>query len=754
MKIKNLFTKLKTKEEAPEQFFALEISDDIVKSAVWTVVDGRTQVVKIGSTETWDGQDPDSLLKAVDQSITQASDNLVPEPSGVVFGLPEAWLNKQDIASDKKQLLKKLCQELEFKPLGYVITDNAVIQYFKIEEGTPPSAIFLQLSSGELNLTLVKLGKVIGTHLVGRSEDLGPDVEEALSRFDKVDSLPARMILYDGKHDFEEDKQQLVSYDWEEKLPFIHFPKVEVLPSDASIKAVALAGGSEVAKSLGFIIKPAKKKSSDKSIKDKPQLQADKLPAKVTAANLGFTTKDIADQTPPAEAEPELESESKLQSEPLTAEPEPKPKAEFSPQSHPESSSLPTQSRLQSLFQSIKSKLQFFFSKLPLIFSFKFGQKPRTLTLLAGGFGIIFIILFIAYWRLPKAMVTIFLEPKTIDEELSLIIDPQATSLNSDQGVLQGRSLEISVKGSKSAPTSGTSLVGDPAEGDVTLYNKTSQPKTFSAGIDLIGPNNLAFTLDEDTNVASSSSEDEGIKFGKATAKITAKSIGPEGNLSASSVLSFQQFSEDDYSVKVIDGLSGGTAREIKAVSQEDQDNLLEALTADLKTKAAEELSSQLGEGLSLVDVEDQDELISKSFNHDIDEEADSLKLDAQLEYSALSYRQADLDLLLQQTIKEKIPDNFQLSNASEIEVKPAELQSDGSATVEVIFKAKLVPKLDFTEIKNNLKGRYPHITQEYLATLPNFIKADIVITPNLPSKLKTLPRLTKNITLEIKAGN
>jgi len=748
MEIKNLLTKLKSKEEAPEQFFALEISDDIVKSAVWTVVDGHTQVVKIGSTETWDGQDPDSLLKAVDQSITQASNNLTPEPSGVVFGLPEAWLNKQDIASDKKQLLKKLCQDLELKPLGYVITDNAVIQYFKIEEGTPPSAIFLQLSSGELNLTLVKLGKVIGTQLVGRSEDLGSDVEEALSRFDKVDTLPARMILYDGKHDFEEDKQQLVSYDWEEKLPFIHFPKVEVLPSDASIKAVALAGGSEVAKSLGFVIKPAKKKSPDKPIEAK-------LPTKATATSLGFTTKDIADQHPPVEPEPEP----KPKPEPLTAEPESKSEPELETQPRPEPSALPSQSRFQSLLQSIKPKFQSFFSKLPAMISFKPGQKPRSLTLLAGGLGIIFIALFVAYWRLPKAKVTIFLEPKTIDEELSLTIDPQATSLDSDQGVLPGRSLEISVKGSKSAPTTGTSLIGDPAQGDVTLYNKTNQSKTFSAGIDLIGPDNLVFTLDEDTTVASSSSEEDSdgvitITPGRTQTKITAKSIGPESNLSDGAKLQFKQFSESDYYAKVAGGLSGGTAQEAKVVSEEDQANLLEALIADLKTQAAEELSSQLGEGMSLVDVEDQDELISKSFNHDVDEETDNLKLDAQLEYSALSYRQADLDLLLQQTIKEKIPDNFQLSDASEIDVQPAELQADGSATVEVIFKAKLVPKLDFTEIKNNLKGRYPQITQEYLATLPNFIKADIVITPNLPSKLKTLPRLTKNITLEIKASD
>lgn len=738
MELKNLLTKLKHKPEAPEHFFALELSDDVIKSAVWTVVDGHTKVVKIGSTESWDGQDQEALLKVVDQSISQALNNVSPEPSGVVFGLPESWLDKNDINADKKKLLKKLCQELELKPLGFVVTDTAVIQYLRIEEGTPPSAIFLQISSGELNIALVKLGKVIGTQLVGRSEDLGSDAEEALSRFDKIDTLPARMILYNGKHDFEEDKQQLISYDWEEKLPFIHFPKVEILPPDASIKAVALAGGSEVAKSLGFTIKPPKKKEPQ-STETKPS--SDK-PA--SAASLGFIDQDIAEKQTPPEPEP---PESEEAFEPKTAEPE---SAEVL--SSPPTSTPPLSQKAQGLLQSIKQGLNPGLAKLKSLLKLK--DRPQTLTLVAAGIGLLFVGLLTAYWRLPKAKVTIFVEPKTIDEDLELTIDPDAVTLDPEAGIIPGDSVEISVEGSKSAPTTGTNLVGDPAQGDITIYNKTSQPKTLTTGSVLIGPDNLVFTLDEDTTVASSSSEEEGIKFGKATAKITAKSIGPEGNLSGDSTLSFQKFSEDDYSAKVIDGLSGGTAREVKAVAQADQDSLLEALTADLKTQAADDLKTQLGEGKSLVDVEDQDELVSKSFNHDVDEEADTLKLDAKLEYSALSYRQADLDLLLQQTIKEQIPDNFQLSDASEIEVQPAELQSDGTAVVEVIFKAKLVPKLNFSEIKANLKGRYPHITQEYLATLPNFVRADIVITPNLPQKLKTLPRITKNIVLEVKTAD
>lgn len=748
MKLKNLLTKLKHKPEAPEHFFALELSDDVIKSAVWTVVDGHTKVVKIGSTESWDGQDQEALLKVVDQSISQALNNVSPEPSGVVFGLPESWLDKNDINADKKKLLKKLCQELELKPLGFVVTDTAVIQYLRIEEGTPPSAIFLQISSGELNIALVKLGKVIGTQLVGRSEDLGSDAEEGLSRFDKIDTLPARMILYNGKHDFEEDKQQLISYDWEEKLPFIHFPKVEILPPDASIKAVALAGGSEVAKSLGFTIKPPKKKEPQSVEEEPPSSKESKQKPSSTepasAASLGFIDQDIAEkQTPPEPESPEPEEVF----EPKTAEPE---SAEAL--SSPPTSTPPLSQKAQGLLQSIKQGLNPGLAKLKSLLKLK--DRPQTLTLVAVGIGLLFIGLLTAYWRLPKAKVTIFVEPKTIDEDVELTIDPDATTLDPETGIIPGNSVKISVEGSKSAPTTGTNLVGDPAQGDITIYNKTSQPKTLTTGSVLIGPDNLVFTLDEDTTVASSSSEEEGIKFGKATAKITAKSIGPEGNLSGGSTLSFQKFSEDDYSAKVIDGLSGGTAREVKAVAQADQDSLLEALTADLKTQAADDLKTQLGEGKSLVDVEDQDELVSKSFNHDVDEEADTLKLDAKLEYSALSYRQADLDLLLQQTIKEQIPDNFQLSDASEIEVQPAELQPDGTAVVEVIFKAKLVPKLNFSEIKANLKGRYPHITQEYLATLPNFVRADIVITPNLPQKLKTLPRITKNIVLEVKAAD
>ena len=236
---------------------------------------------------------------------------------------------------------------------------------------------------------------------------------------------------------------------------------------------------------------------------------------------------------------------------------------------------------------------------------------------------------------------------------------------------------------------------------------------------------------------------------GKADASITAQNIGPESNLSAGSRLSFKQFSEDDYYAKT-SGLSGGTSQEVKAVSQVDQDKLLAAITTELINKAQTELQSRQGGDKTLVSIQDQEKFISKKFNHAVNEKADTLVLEAKLEYTALSYNQKDLQLLLNEAVKEKIPENFQVSDSSETKLEPAKLNKDKTATIQVAFKAKLLPKLDLEAIKKEIKGHYPAAIQDYLTSLPSFLSADIIIKPNLPSGLKTLPRVAKNILLEV----
>ena len=697
MALKNLLEKFTTKEAPAEHFFALNLSDETVKAAVWTVKEGQTQVVNLGKGAKWDGKNQESLLKAADQSLSQASQELKPGPNGVIFGLPDTWVDKDAVSSEKKPWLKYLCDELELKPLGFVVTDTAIMAYLKIEEGTPISAILIQLSSSEINLTLVKLGKIIGSQLVGRSGDLGADVEEGLSRFDKVDALPARILLYNGGGDFEEDKQQLLSYDWEEKLPFIHFPKVESLSSEITVRAVALAGGSEVAKSIGI------------EVKTRPEAD--------TAETLGFVAGEDAAKTA-TKPEPRPEAD-----QPLAEEPLPKIKVNLEP-----------------IWEKLRT-ITSVFSKLP---------RSRLPLILGGGFMVLLVGLFLLYWYVPKASLALYLEPQVVNQELELSLDPEANTVAVGSNVLPVQLVEKSVSGEKTSEVTGTKLIGDPAKGGVTLYNKTASTKTFPGGTVLLGSDQLAFTLDEETTVASRSAEEDSegvitITPGKADAKITASNIGPESNLAADSRLSFKQFSEDDYYAKS-SGLSGGTAREVKAVTEADMDDLEAALTADLIDTAKEELRQSLGSDQVLIERENDLALADKNFSQADGEAADNLTLRGKLNYEGIVYRQAELDMLLKEAIKTKIPENFVISEFSGLERGEV-----SGMTLPIQYEAKLLPRLDFNEIKKNLRGRYPDKVEEYLVSLPQFVSADIQIKPNLPKALKTLPRVTKNINLEIK---
>src|SRR3989338_5932499 len=97
MEIKNILQRLRPQKETVEHFFALEITDDTIKTAAWTVIDGQTKVVAVGPTQTWDGKSQEALVTAVDQSISTASKNLPVEPNGVIFGLPESWSDEAGV---------------------------------------------------------------------------------------------------------------------------------------------------------------------------------------------------------------------------------------------------------------------------------------------------------------------------------------------------------------------------------------------------------------------------------------------------------------------------------------------------------------------------------------------------------------------------------------------------------------------------------------------------------------------------------
>lgn len=768
MNLKNFFSQFKEKPQEEQKFFlAIEISSQDVKSALWTVAAAKTEVVKVGSAEKWNGKEKESLLTAVDNSISTACEKAKSEPQGIIFGLPLNWIQAEDIEADKKEFLKFICQKLELKPLGFVASLEALVTFLKQNEGTPINAVFIQFLEEQLLISLVELGKIKSSEIVGRSDDLVADVQEGLSRFKKAQNLPARIIIYNGTQGLEDEKQKIVAFDWQDKLPFLHFPRVESLEKNKTIRAVALSGGAEVAKSLGFEIQ-AKEEEKTSEAEDKSETKEEIIestPAEnekketltneqgiekslLSAADLGFVTgEDIAQKT--TEPEPEI----KEKADEIKTEVKEKVETEVKEASPTEPEPVITASSSpQNLFTKISQGLKRIFFKLKLLILG--GKKKIKIFFLILPLLLLVLGAWAFFWYIPKAKITLYLTPKTVEKEISLTADLSTDAVDLENKIIPAVTQTITVNDKKSKAASGEKTIGDKAAGQVTIYNKTDVSKTFNAGEVLVGPDKLEFILQEEVSIASRSSEpsEEGeqIIYGKSQAEVKAGQIGTESNLSSGANLNFKNYAEGQFSAKTEEGLSGGTSQQVKVVSQNDLDDLENSLSEQLKEEALEKLADQLGDENVILDQGLEKEVLKQSFSAEANDEADQVELSLEIKFTAFAWDKADLKTILMTLVQDEMEDFILDAGKTDLDIQETELD-DNQINIEALAKIYLLPKIDFSQLKTDLKGCQINQCQNQFKKLPHFNEAEIEITPNFAGLFKRLPRNKQNIIIDTK---
>jgi len=742
MEIKKIFEKIhKQEQEKEENFFALQLEEGKVKSAAWTIEGDTVKILKIGNEQPWESEE--EILVVVDSSLPPLM-NGESEPSSIIFGIPFYWIEENKVIPSKLELLKKICHEFDLKAIGFVIIPEAVVYQLKIIEGIPPTAILVNLGRRKITVTLVRLGKILGNEVVDVSGNLGEDLIEGLSRFLPQEVIPPRIILYGGEGALETEKEQLMSFPWNNfpQLNFLHLPKVEVLPSDFDISSIALAGGREIRKVEGItVVRLLKEEATEKPLGEELVLEEkeDKEKAlpkeeKNLAEELGFFQgKDVSQ--------------------------------EFYQQAVKEPSDLPSLSQseikkskkidltyLSAFLSAFLIRMKSFFSlvfSLKNLFSIqikKVGVLIIILLFIGGGF-------IFAWWYLPKAQIILWIKPQISEKDFTLMLDPKIEIIDKENLILPAEEVEVSLTGEKTRATTGTKLVGEPARGKVIIYNRTSHEKTFEAGTQIIGPNNLKFTLDEKVVIASESAGSDYTKIpGKGEVKVTAVDIGSEGNLASGTEFSVANFSKSDFVAKNEEAFSGGTSREIQVVSKTDQEKLLAELTEELKGKANTQLQEKIVSGRRLIEESITSKTIEKIFNKRIEEEANEVTLKVKMVFTALSFSEEDFQKLIEEEIKKTVPEGFEYKpEESETSFTLKNITKEGKVIFDAHFRASLFPILDLEAIKNNLTGKRPGIGQAYLGSLPQVNSYEVRIYPRFPDKIATFPRLAKNIKIEIR---
>ncbi len=231
------------KENVPEYYFALNITPKKLQASIWKIEGDNLNII---NPQTVDYQETE-LISATDKLLDSCLGESFLTPEKILFGVPDAWLLDDDLKDEYSKLLKNLVKELDIKPMAYVSTSHALSHYLESKEGAPATAILTGIDDKEVAVTVLRAGRVDGTKIITRSDNLGEDIEKALLSFTEVEVLPSRMLIFSEQgSDLTKQKAILLAFPWMDKLSFLHFPKIDILEKDLLMKAVALAGATEI----------------------------------------------------------------------------------------------------------------------------------------------------------------------------------------------------------------------------------------------------------------------------------------------------------------------------------------------------------------------------------------------------------------------------------------------------------------------------------------------------------------------------
>lgn len=743
MDITNFLPGKEKKGKHAEFFWSIVIEPGWIQAGLWKVVDNKAKIIETGTPAAWELEEElisttDSLLSSIVQSLPEDAK----EPSKTVFGVISSWVEKGEIKEEYLNRIKKICTELSLNPVGFVVLPEAIAHLFKSDEGSPLSAVVIGISKDAIELSVFKLGNVVGNTQVARSVSIVDDVTEGLSRFSGQD-IPSRFMLHNGKEgEIEEIRQSLLKANWEdyESLKLLHTPKIELINPERKMHAVSLAGAAEMGATAQIVVS-AKKEEVKRSPLEKTKSDAQNLSTPqedVAAEDFGFSINaDVAAQEKPLE-------------KPIRRE-------EVQPTKTQETAKKVEETQPQSKEDTTKKKRSLPKVRIPSVnLVKKFSPRSKIASLLARRalvVGLVALLLlfagiFSAWWFIPKASVTIYLTTKGLDEIITLTIDPEADSENFDQKVIPGETIEVSVSGEKTKSTSGTKLVGEKAVGEVTIY-RVGPSLSLAKGTAIEGPNSLSFVLDDDITVASGSAG----SAGKTNAEVTAGDLGAQYNLAGGTNFTISNYSTSDMEAVSDSSFSGGSSQEINVISADDQLSLEEDLLKELEDNAKKELDQTLSSDQFLIEESLEATPSSKTFSGKVGDEAETLKLSMDLDTKTLIVGKNNLTGLAKEVLKDKIPDGFVLRD-EQIDIQFEVVDRTGNKyELEADVKVNLLPQINPETVAKKISGKHPTIAESYLVKeIPGFSHAEIVLKPKLPGRLGSLPHLVKNINVEITA--
>jgi len=748
--------------QLPKKVIGIILTEKTVASFLIQVSVGEIEALSFSKPVVFSSDD---LLLKTDESLQNLGDQSE-DVDEVIFVFDHHWHDGTDVFADRKKEIETLKKELSLKSLGFITLENTVAE-FLTQENHDFSALVAIVSEADLDVNVFRQGKQICHETVGRSSDFRGDMIEALARLVQACGktkayLPHKFILLSlelGELKMNELSQLLLETDWLARKMFLQMPTTEVIETRKLLSQITETAGAVIRKHfLGESMKPEPVSEPVPAPVTQPPQPTPRPSPMNTAATFGLPVTDSVQK----QIEAQLSTTGRLVNGQVD-EPEAVPQLQAKSTKVAVAFSTP---------HKTMGQLQILAKRFFAWFSHHWhsrDDKPKKPFILTGLVLGLFTWLFFGWWYLTnQALVTISITPasQALSQELKVSLSDKITSLDQTKLILPAQVVNKKITVEDTTQASGDKDVGDHAQGQVRLTNKTMSAKTFKKGTKLVtnDPHGFVFSLLDDVTVpAATVSTDatdsqETKTFGVKPATIQANFPGESGNIPKDTNFKIGSFSTHDYTAVSLADFSGGTSKTVAVVAQADLDRLTKRLTDEVKSKVKTDLAQEKS-AQRLYSPPISLRVIKQVFSHKVGEETDEVKLTLTAQVKVLSFAKDDLLTLVRAALTNHLTAGMKLIETDkgiEMLTKFADKSTKSkrqSATPVLLVNvtAKAQPVLDPDQIKQKIKGRYLNEARSILLEDKQIQSVTISFSPaSMARFIKKVPADTSKLKIVI----
>lgn len=709
---------------ATQQYLAFVLFPDRAAVVLWQQSEGGIHLLAQSNVIQAGGAQERDLSTAIDSALDQLGETGL-SVKNALFLVPSSWVENGDLAEKRKRFLKTLTHDLMLEPLGYVVLTDTLLANEAAKSPKPFSGLLVFDTSREWILEEVKQGFSLGFQTVGKSQDLAADAIELASRLQTV-SHRERVLLVPLDPVSQSTSEETLE-------ATLQVPLERLLPEEL-VKISVQLGGKEILHQLPTPLEEEEAASgSDQPATLAPADDLDFQPASFSAG--------------PSEANGPPENSGEESPTVWDVEPEETNQVtEMSPagfvihrsvQDFEEGTVEASGAEETPLAPRPKRKKSFTFPRLRLPFLTSLGKmqgkKKKIVLALAsililtlGGLGVGYV----SFARSYTATATIWLAPQRIEQSFAFVAGAPSASA-SGALPLPGEIITETATVETESPTTGTKITGDPATGTVTITNKTSQEKTFTAGTKLkSGEQEFEFT--QEVKVPGEEEDEDGSTFGKADAAVKAVAIGTEGNLEKNTSLTVSNFDKSSYEAKVKDTFTGGTQREIQAVSQQDIDQAAQQLRQAANEKIAAQLEEKQKDG-NTVFPSKQVTIRSIQATPQVGEEAKFVKVTVTADSPGLLLTAEQTTEKGRELLASQIGESHDLlTDTVDFQAKDVSVIENGKTFIMTAqVSGETVPRLQAEALTQEIKGTYINRATTLLGEKTGVARQEVKLEPS-----------------------